>query len=257
MNTLPSLDDAKVPASASGRSIKRFKTAFRASTYVLVLLIATGCTFISTRQPDRPDSKVEHVKKAEPTPPPVPAAPPAVVVTKSEVAQTAEKPPPPPVKIVQDERVSTSRGQEGGIVVLFPRMVPGSDSAIIRPTAQLVQGRLMGQLRAAYPGKPVDVRPAPQRVCPLAGCKGLAVGAMIAHRSGGCAVVATVGPPGTIPRTLIPWVGDVKLKSSEFPFREPPENYVTIKDMVPCDKVIDRLAERQDEVIQTIKANIK
>src|SRR5690606_4525432 len=143
----------------------------------------------------------------------------------------------------QDPRVSTSAGEAGGVVVLWPRVVPGQDAESFASEAELVQSRLVELSSGAFEGRPMDVRPSPQRVCPQDGCAGPSIGAMVLHQSRGCAVVALLGRPGDSEVRLVPWAGQVELKQSVVPFREPPESHVTVKEMVPCESLPVALAD--------------
>lgn len=132
--------------------------------------------------------------------------------------------------------ISRSVGEDGGLVVLWPRVLPRTEDAAIMELASKVQGRL-AQL-AGQASKSVDRRPKPERVCPKgSGCKGKSVGAVLAVKDGGCAVVALVGPPGTEAVKLIPLAGTVELKTKEVPFRDPPENALTVSEFVNCEKL--------------------
>lgn len=148
----------------------------------------------------------------------------------------------------QDPRISTSPGEEGGAVVLWPRVMGNEDEP-----AGMVQRRLRRLVQQAMPDAPVDVRPDPERSCPREGCKGVAVGALFAGMGNGCAVVAFVIPPGAEPMTLVPWAGGVKLKRTTIPFRDPVENHVEVNDFESCDELDGALAEGEDEVLEAIR----
>src|SRR5262249_26564909 len=77
--------------------------------------------------------------------------------------------------------ISRSAGVSGGVVVLWPR-VPrdsGATSEGNRKMAAGIQRRLTAIVQRALPGRSVDVRPEPERVCPRSGCTALAVGAVL------------------------------------------------------------------------------
>jgi hypothetical protein len=57
----------------------------------------------------------------------------------------------------------------------------------------------------------------------------------------GCAVVAVIGPPGVQPVKLVPLVGGIKLASDTSPFREPPENQVTVQEFMACENLLKEL----------------
>lgn len=144
--------------------------------------------------------------------------------------------------------ISQSPGEEGGVIVLWPRVVPGSEAE----TSHLLAARLQAALRAlvasTLPGRPIDVRPEPERVCRRAGCLAIRVGALLARRGDGCVVVAVVGGPGPSPARLVPWVGIVRLESEQIPFREPPESHLTVLDFARCDEVVSQLSDREPAI---------
>lgn len=133
--------------------------------------------------------------------------------------------------------ISRSRGAADGVVVLWTRVIPASDDPKLAEAALAVQERLRAAAAEAAPEAAIDVRPAPERVCPRGGCKTVAVGAVLAHREGGCVVIATVSPEGESPATLVPVAGQVSLKSPTAPFREPPEGFVQVLDFASCDGI--------------------
>ena len=62
-----------------------------------------------------------------------------------------------------DPRVSTSGGEPGGYVVLWPRVAPADPDGELSETASMIQNRLIAFAQEAAAGHPVDVRPEPQR----------------------------------------------------------------------------------------------
>jgi hypothetical protein len=151
-----------------------------------------------------------------------------------------------------DPRVSTSAGEEGGVVVLWPRVVPGDGAEALVGQAAMVQERLRGAVEKALPGVAVDVRPSPERACPVRGCKGLAVGAVLAHAGRGCAVAATVSQPGQSPVLIVPWTSTVAIRSAVIQFRDPPESQLVVRDYIPCDGLGDDLGARDAAVESAI-----
>ena len=150
--------------------------------------------------------------------------------------------------------ISRSVGKEGGAVVFWPRVIPRTEEPAITSLAGDLQKKLVELTRKALPGRDVDVRPAPERVCPRAGCTAMTVGVLLTHGGGGCTVVALVSEPGTEPQRLIPWAGLVKLAKDEVPFREYAESQVTIRDSVPCSELLAALSKREAEVVKAIAA---
>jgi hypothetical protein len=140
-----------------------------------------------------------------------------------------------------------------GVLVLWPRMVPREAGPEARDTAQAIQRRLRRLAEEALPGRPVDVRPEPERVCPRAGCNSPTLGAVFARVNNGCVVVASVSAPGTAPARLIPWVGAVRLRQTEVPFREPQEGSVTITDAARCTEVVGALESAPAELLEALR----
>lgn len=139
------------------------------------------------------------------------------------------------------DEISRSRGKKGGVVVLYPRVVPESqDPAIVAVAAQLQQ-RLAASAARAVGDRTIDVRPAPERVCPQSGCKAASVGVLLGHSQGGCVAVAMVGGPGASNQQLLPLVGKVQLHAAVATFRQPPERLVTVTEFVPCGEVLGAL----------------
>lgn len=153
-----------------------------------------------------------------------------------------------------DPRISSSAGETGGVVVLWPRVVPGEGVDWLREHMGAVQTRLHQIAERVYGNAPIDVRPAPQRTCPKQGCAGVALGALVLWSGNGCAILALVSPPGQESTSIIPWSGDVELKKHSVGFRSPPEDQVTTKDMIPCDKITETLDQLEPEVEKAVRA---
>lgn len=150
--------------------------------------------------------------------------------------------------------ISRSVGVEGGVVILWPRIIPASNTRETRDLAAAVQEHLRAIVAANHPGHPIDVRPEPERVCPMSGCKAIAIGALLLHQEEGRAVVALVSGPGDSPATLVPWVGQVKLREGRVAFREPPESSVTVTDFAPRAEVLELLHSRESQIVDEILA---
>ena len=155
---------------------------------------------------------------------------------------------------MRGSRVSASRGAEGGVLVLWPRIIPASDASIVTSAAIALQGRLRDLAMVALPGRSMDLRPAPERVCPMAGCKAVSVGVLLLHQEGGCAAVALVSRPGASPAALVPWSGKVTLKVQEAAFRSPPESLVTVNDFAPCGRLLANTTEAEKAIRIAIEA---
>src|SRR5258708_37593206 len=107
--------------------------------------------------------------------------------------------------------IRRSVGVDGGVVVLWPRIPGSAKDPDARQIAAKIQKRLAAIVQRALPGRPIDVRPEPERVCRRSGCAALAVGAVLSKEGGGCAVTATVSAPGASPARLLAWVGIIQL----------------------------------------------
>jgi hypothetical protein len=161
--------------------------------------------------------------------------------------------------------ISRSVGEEGGVVVFWPRVVSerAGDQSLrraealdddTRALALAVQEHLRALAEEALPGRTIDLRPEPERVCPLAGCQPMTVGVVLARRNAGCAAVALIAPPGASPARLLPWAAGVRLARDEVPFREPPESEVTVTDFARCDSLLETLRRRDGEIVAAIRA---
>ncbi len=151
--------------------------------------------------------------------------------------------------------ISRSVGQEGGVIVFWPRIIPRAARDDSREIAMTVQTRLRGIVERALPGRPIDMRPEPERVCPMAGCKAMTVGVLFLREQDGCAILALVAGPGKASTEIIPWAGRVRLRSATVPFREPPESEVTVLDFAPCGSVLGELSAQEDQVVAAIRAH--
>lgn len=145
--------------------------------------------------------------------------------------------------------ISHSKGTAGGVVVLFPRIIPGTIAEENAALAAQIQQKVKAVAEKAMPGKPIDVRPKPERVCPKAGCDAASINILFTKNSNSCIAVAIINAPGVSTTKLIPWGGTVELKSDTIQFRDMPENFVKIKDYVPCADLVNQMAA-QDQFIE-------
>lgn len=152
--------------------------------------------------------------------------------------------------------ISTSRGPEDGLVILWPRVVPATDN----PEVTALAGRVQAYLAevAGRTGRPLDVRPDPERVCPKhrGGCEAPTISAFIGHADGGCVVVGLIGGVGESGQDLLPWVGQVQVRSRHIDFRVRPEDSLRVTDFVPCSAAADALSEREDLVADALREAI-
>jgi hypothetical protein len=188
-------------------------------------------------------SEPKNVEPKGPAPEPVPTAAASPAAPATTTAATAGDAP----------EISRSPGVEGGIVVLWPR-IPGAKDPDTRQIAARIQKRLSAIVRRALPGRQVDVRPEPERVCRRSGCTALAVGAVLSREGNGCAITATVSAPGASPARLIAWVGNVQLRNQMAPFRQPPEQEIAVTDYQSCGAVDADLAAHEADVEAGIRS---
>ncbi|MEQ1503847.1 MAG: hypothetical protein ABMB14_16520 [Myxococcota bacterium] len=130
--------------------------------------------------------------------------------------------------------ISHSRGKANGVVVLWPRVVPETDDPAITDLAKRLQARIQAAAATTVIPARIDVRPAPERVCPLSGCRSTSVGVLLGHQDGGCAALAIVGPPGVESQRLVPLAGKFQMTDAALEFRAAPEGKVTVSEFVPC-----------------------
>jgi len=135
---------------------------------------------------------------------------------------------------------------------MWPRIIPKKARQQTRGLALSLQNEMRKMVEQVLPGRPIDVRPEPERVCPRGGCKGVSVGSLIIRDDEGCLVIALIGRPGDYPLRLIPWVGDMRLKKEWVTFREPPESSVIISDYAKCNQVISGLKDKARWVREAI-----
>jgi hypothetical protein len=157
------------------------------------------------------------------------------------VAGTAVAAPNSGPSVGNGAEISRSRGRPEGVVVLWPRIVPATSDPAILAVAAKLQGRLEEVAAEAVEPSRVDVRPAPERTCPAAGCRATSLGLMLGHRDGGCAVLAVVGSPEGGVQRMVPLAGTFQMTDAALPFRDPPENDVVVTEFVPCTEVDQRL----------------
>lgn len=158
-----------------------------------------------------------------------------------------------PVAVVErdDPRVSRSAGEEGGVVVLYPRVMGLPEDAPAR-----LQAHMVALVRRIFPNRPIDVRPDPERVCPRDGCLGPSLGALLVAQNGTCATVAVIGNPGRGEHALIRWSGRLTVRDRVIPFREPPESHVTLQEATRCADLEAELAEEDYAVEEALRRAI-
>ena len=192
---------------------------------------------------------------SRPTPAPAPTASSAPnVATGPATAAPAATPAPVPTNSPNDDpTISRSAGTRGGVVVLWPRITPRAAEARDRQAAQRVQSYLRAAVQRHLPGRAIDIRPEPERACRRSGCDAVAVGAVLAKRGSACMVVATVTPPGPVETTLVPMAGQVDLQRASIPFRDPPENYLSVRDFADCSNIEAQLARGDAALAEALR----
>lgn len=190
---------------------------------------------------------------------PVSAAPvSAAPVSAAPVSAAPVSAAPVSTSPVDDPRISRSRGVEGGVVVLWPRIISVNSTNTITPAMQQVafklQQRMIALVTRVAPGRPIDVRPDPERTCPMGGCLGASFGVLLMASETGCAPVALISAPGQSVTRLVPWAGNIQLSASFVPFRAPPESSSSVKDFVPCDALLESLGALEPAVEQALKS---
>ncbi len=148
------------------------------------------------------------------------------------------------VDVVHMERaVLQNRGRRGMVTVLWPRVVPFEDQGEIASTAGRIQRWVDAVVRDVAPLLPRRLAPSPQRVCPRGGCRGHAVGVLLAHHEGGCAAVGLLHEPYGRGTRLVPLAGDLELEEERIPARALPEEVLVVRDLVPCREIVGSLDE--------------
>lgn len=152
--------------------------------------------------------------------------------------------------------ISRSAGEDGGVVLLWPRIVPRDARDGLRVAATAVQQRLRALVQQAAPTRAIDERPEPERVCPREGCRAPSVGALIVRQGEGCAAFLLVAAPGTSPTRIVPWIGETTLHATMVPFREPPESQVAITDFAACSGIEEHLGTRETELVEALRLEL-
>ena len=137
-----------------------------------------------------------------------------------------------------DPRIVRTDPPRNGIAMLWPRIVPGVEDASVRTLAARLRDHLRARVEEAVPRADVLSLPEPQRTCPRDGCPSVSIGVLLGHSNGGCVAVGLVSGPGQAEVELFALAGDVTLEAPSIPFRKPPEDFVVVRDMVPCTDLI-------------------
>ena len=198
-----------------------------------------ACTPVTTdapaSQPPGPTSSPQLAATAAPAPAPTPA-------------------PQPTPETLEERHVSKEAGTPGGVTVLWPRIVPRQIVDDNRGLASALQQQMRRIVEKHLPGRAIDFRPEPERVCPKTGCAGVSVGLLLSREQQGCLVLALISRPGTSPTKIIPWVGKVVLTRDTVDFREWPESQITVADYVPCTSLLTTMDAQEPAIAAALQA---
>lgn len=138
--------------------------------------------------------------------------------------------------------------------VFWPE-VHGRGKGRSRAMASLVAAEMATAVREAG-GTP---RPADEGVedCPSAGCLRARVTAVVIHEGDGCVVLAAVGPQGTTPSLLVPWVGRWALGRLDAPFGEPIATSATVHDFGSCDALPSSLRTGRPALVSLLQTLVR
>ena len=194
--------------------------------------------------------------------PPSLAATSAPGPTRPPLAATAGAPAPTPApapvgETLEERNVSKSPGTPGGVTILWPRIIPRDIIDQNRDLGAALQSQMKLLVEKHLPGRPIDFRPEPERVCPKTGCAGASVGLLLSRQGQGCLVLALISRPGASPTKIVPWVGKVQLRSDTVGFREWPESQITVDDYVPCTSLLSTMDAQEPAIAAALKAAVQ
>lgn len=150
--------------------------------------------------------------------------------------------------------VSRHAGWSGQVVILWTRTTPIPTDPIVMSLERALQQRLEDIVASVAPEAPQNVRPDPERVCRKKGCRTISIAATLLHQDDGCAAVAVITGAGPSQSAVVPWGGVMELSDEMLPFRDPPEELVTVNDFVPCTRFLEHLNDIA--VTETLRAMI-
>lgn len=211
-------------------------------------LFSIACLALSVAGCDQPST----------TPPsstgPAPSGPNTLGATAAPAPTPTAPPAAPGPESMEERHVSKSAGAAGGVTLLWPRIIPREIVDENRDLAAALQQRMKSIIEKHLPGRTIDFRPEPERVCPKTGCAGVSVGLLLSRQGQGCLVLALVSRPGASPTKIVPWVGKVTLRSDTVGFREWPESQITVGDYVPCNSLLTTMDAQEAAVADALKA---
>lgn len=179
---------------------------------------------------------------------------PSLAATAAPAPAPTPAPPAPTAGTLEERHVSRSPGVAGGVTILWPRIIPRDIVDENRDLAAALQQQMKILVEKHLPGKAIDFRPEPERVCPKTGCTGVSVGLLLSRQGQGCLVLALVSRPGVSPTRIVPWVGKVQLRSDTVGFREWPESQITVADYIPCSSLLTTMDAQEAAIAAALKA---
>lgn len=218
---------------------------------LLVGLLA--CNPVYTEAPETSPPAPQPTLAATGPAGPAPVATPTVATTAATAAPVATRPASAP-ETLEERQVSKSAGVAGGVTVLWPRIIPREIVDENRDLAAALQQQMRRIVEKHLPGRPLDFRPEPERVCPQGGCVGASVGLLLSRSGNGCLVLALVSRPGPSPTKIVPWVGKVQLRTDTIGFREWPESQIVVSDFVPCNALLTTMDAGEASVAAALRA---
>ncbi|MBK7830332.1 hypothetical protein [Nannocystis sp.] len=183
-----------------------------------------------------------------------PATGPTLAATTAPGPAATTPPPAPTAETLEERHVSKSPGVLGGVTILWPRIIPRDIVDENRGLAAALQQQMKLMVEKHLPGRAIDFRPEPERVCPKAGCTGVSVGLLLSRQGQGCLVLALVSRPGASPTRIVPWVGKVQLRADTVGFREWPESQITVADYIPCSSLLTTMDAQEAAIAAALKA---
>jgi len=166
----------------------------------------------------------------------------------------AVAPAPAAAESLEERHVSKSPGTAGGVTILWPRIIPRDIVDDNRGLGAALQQQMRVLVEKHLPGRAIDFRPEPERVCPKSGCVGVSVGLLLSRQGQGCLVLALVSRPGVSPTRIVPWVGKVQLRADSVGFREWPESQITVADYIPCTSLLTTMDAQEAAIADALKA---
>jgi len=166
----------------------------------------------------------------------------------------AVAPAPAAAESLEERHVSKSPGTAGGVTILWPRIIPRDIVDDNRGLGAALQQQMRVMVEKHLPGRAIDFRPEPERVCPKSGCVGVSVGLLLSRQGQGCLVLALVSRPGVSPTRIVPWVGKVQLRADSVGFREWPESQITVADYIPCTSLLTTMDAQEAAIADALKA---